>query len=317
MSVNDFSSIRVNGSLPDPKSINIDEVVVELWMPYVDSVSTALPKLERMALAYEVGKSLEDNAAGIRRTLHSIKGEAGMCGVMDVYKLCHEAEFAFEELEDHSQAGDMVLKVKDWIEAAVKHLTKNGLSKKRQTPKSSTEAPKNSDDSKYSEDGQDRRCEKDRRNTTNDRRVGRWSDGSKIKTLVIDDSDVCRKMIDILLKDYCDCEFACDGREGFELFKRDLHSDEPFRLITLDIQMPEMDGHETLEAIRKYESDNGIYGLDGTKIIMTTSQEEREHVFGAFRKGCEAYVIKPMGEKLLAEMNKLSLLKIQKQYSVV
>ena len=317
MNENDFSIVRVNGTLPDPCDIDTDEIVRDLWSAYDDSISSILPELEKVALDYEAGKNVDENAASIRRILHSMKGEAGMCGVMDVYHLCHEAEFGFEEISDHSQAGDMVLKVKDWIEAAVKHLTKNGLPKKRQTPKSSTEAPKNSDDSKYSKDGQDRRCEKDRRNTTNDRRVGRWSDGSKIKTLVIDDSDVCRKMIDILLKDYCDCEFACDGREGFELFKRDLHSDEPFRLITLDIQMPEMDGHETLEAIRKYESDNGIYGLDGTKIIMTTSQEEREHVFGAFRKGCEAYVIKPMGNKLLEEMNKLSLLKIQKQYSVV
>jgi two-component system chemotaxis response regulator CheY len=315
MNENDYSVVRVNGTLPDPCTIDTDEIVRDLWPAYDDSISSILPELEKVALDYEAGKNVDENAASIRRILHSMKGEAGMCGVMDIYHLCHEAEFGFEELKDHSEAGDMVLKVKDWIEAAVTHLTKNGLPKQTTTQKDSS-SNSNSDD-KYSEEGQDRRRNNDRRETTNDRRVGRWSDGTKIKTLVIDDSDVCRKMVDILLKDYCDCEFACDGLEGFELFKRDLHSDEPFRLITLDIQMPKMDGHETLEAIRKYESENGIYGLDGVKIIMTTSQEEREHVFGAFRKGCEAYVIKPMGEKLLAEMNRLSLLKIQKQYSVV
>ena len=328
MSVNDFSPIRVNGSLPDPKGINVDEVVVELWVPYVDSVTTALPKLERMALAYEAGKSLEDNAADIRRALHSIKGEAGMCGVMDVYTLCHEAEFAFEELKDHSQAGDMILKVKDWIEAAVKYVSDNGLRKhddKDQGPAANVNP--NTDTAKIKEKRiatKDRRTgqksdvsnTKEKRIATKGRRVAQRAVGSKIKTLVIEDSDVCSRMIGILLKDYCDCHFACNGREGFKMFEEAVLTEEPFQLITLDIQMPVMDGHQTLQAVRKCESKHGIYGLDGIKIIMTTSQEESKHVFDAFRGGCEAYVIKPVADKLLEEMNKLGLLKVQPLYSL-
>lgn len=325
MSVNDFSSIRVNGSLPDPKSINVDEVVIELWMPYVDSVTTALPKLERMALAYEAGKSLEDNAAGIRRTLHSIKGEAGMCGVMDVYKLCHEAEFGFEELKDHSQAGDMVLKVKDWIEAAVKYVSDNGLRKHDDKSQGlAANVDPNTDTAKIKEK---RIAKKDRRtgpkadvSNAKEKRIAkkgrRGVDSSKIKTLVIEDSEVCSRMIGILLKDYCECHFACNGREGFKMFEEAVLTEEPFQLITLDIQMPVMDGHQTLKVIRKCESKNGIYGLDGIKIIMTTSQEEAEHVFKAFRGGCEAYVTKPVGGKLLKEMSDLGLLKVKPQYSL-
>ncbi len=311
MSVNDFSSIRVNGSLPDPGKINVDEVVIDLWVPYVDSVTSALPKLERMALAYEAGKNLEENAASIRRVLHSIKGEAGMCGVMDVYKLCHEAEFAFEELEDHRQAGDMILKVKDWIETAVKYVSDNGLW--RHDNKSKELSGKVNCDTASNTDIVQRQ---EKRMSTKDRRVGQRADGSKIRTLVIEDSEVCSKMIGILLKDYCECHFAYDGREGFEMFEEAILTETPFQLIALDIQMPKMDGHETLQAIRQCESKNGVYGLDGVKIIMTTSQEESKDVFKAFRGGCEAYVIKPVGDRLLKEMSKLGLLKVQKQYSI-
>ena len=325
MSVNDFSSIRVNGALPDPGEINVDEVVIDLWVPYVDSVTSALPKLERMALAYEAGKSMEDNAAGIRRTLHSMKGEAGMCGVMDVYKLCHEAEFAFEEIKDHTQAGDMVLKVKDWIEAARKYVTDNGLRKHDDKDQGlAANVNPNTNTAKIKEK---RIAKKDRRaarkadvSNTEEKRIAkkdrRGVDSSKIKTLVIEDSEVCSRMIGIVLKDYCDCHFACNGREGFKMFEDAILTETPFQLITLDIQMPVMDGHETLQVVRKCESKNGIYGLDGIKIIMTTSQEESRQVFKAFRGGCEAYVIKPVGGKLLEEMSNLGLLKVQPQYSL-
>lgn len=72
--------------------------------------------------------------------------------------------------------------------------------------------------------------------------------------------------------------------------KRSLEEQDPFTLITLDINMPKMNGHETLEVIRKAEEQRGIGGLDGVKVIMTTSESSSEHVFAAFREGCEAYV---------------------------
>ena len=94
----------------------------------------------------------------------------------------------------------------------------------------------------------------------------------------------------------------------------------PYDFITLDINMPRLNGHETLEAIRQFENDHGIAGLDGVKIIMTTSEGHSKHIFKAFKDGCEAYVLKSnMGDKLLDEIAKLGLLKVvkvQKDYVV-
>ncbi|GAJ08029.1 unnamed protein product, partial [marine sediment metagenome] len=65
---------------------------------------------------------------------------------------------------------------------------------------------------------------------------------------------------------------------------------------------------EALEAIRQIENEHGTAGLDGVKVIMTTALGDSKNVIGAFRTGCEAYIVKPVSkEKLLEEMEKLGL----------
>ena len=266
-----FSVIRKNGSLPDPRRVNAAGIVTDLWEVYCDSASSQLNTLETAAIALEAGNNPEENAAAIRRVLHSLKGDSGVTGLTDIYNLCHQAEFAFEELTS-TDATDMILKVKDWIAAAVACI-KNGDS-----------------------------IEEDPDQPVQDK------ENHKIKTLVIDDQIVIRKHIELLLADFCDCTVATDGNKGCEIFEQALRDNEPFELITLDIEMPVMDGHETLAKIRRFEEQNGIFGLEGVKVVMTTSLKDSQHIFSAFKEGCEAYVKKiEMGKKLVEEIKKLGL----------
>ncbi len=265
----DFSAIRQNGELPDPRRINASAIISDLWEVYCDSASSLLSKLETAAMAIEAGRNTEENAATIRRVLHSLKGDSGVTGLTDIYYLCHEAEFGFEELSS-SDGADMILKVKDWITEAVTSI-KNG-------------------------------------DTLTDESVGFGDkkEDHKIKTLVIDDQIVIRKHIEVLLKDICNCSFAEDGSEGCKLFEQALQEGKPFDLVTLDIEMPVMNGHETLAMIRDIEEQNGIMGLDGVKVVMSTSLEDSKHIFSAFNEGCEAYVKKiEMEMKLVEEIKKL------------
>ena len=120
----EFSVIRKNGLLPDPRRIDASGLISDLWEVYCDSASSGLNKLETAAIALEGGINPEENAATIRRILHSLKGDSGVTGLTDIYNLCHQAEFAFEELSPN-EATDMILKVKDWITEAVISI-KNG-----------------------------------------------------------------------------------------------------------------------------------------------------------------------------------------------
>ena len=55
-------------------------------------------------------------------------------------------------------------------------------------------------------------------------------------------------------------------------------------------------------------ADVGRNGLDGVKVIMTTALGNSKNVMGAFRGGCEAYIVKPVEKKkLFEEIEKLGL----------
>ena len=114
-----------------------------------------------------------------------------------------------------------------------------------------------------------------------------------MKLLIADDDDFARKLTKILLSKYGDVDIAFNGKMAFDLFLAAHELQEPYDLICLDIMMPVMNGHETLRNIRKCEEEMEIGGLDGVKIIMISALFDSKNVLGAYRDGCEAYLLKP------------------------
>jgi two-component system chemotaxis response regulator CheY len=133
-----------------------------------------------------------------------------------------------------------------------------------------------------------------------------------MKCLIVEDDFAARKLLQTHLSDYGDCFIAVNGHEAVKVFQEALKQRQPFDLICLDIMMPEMNGHDALKEIRRIEQEQGIKGLDGVKVIMTTALGDSKNVMGAFRTGCEVYIVKPVKkEKLLEEIEKLGLIKSQ------
>lgn len=122
MNKKDFTGIKNNSSLPDPKNIDIPDDIGCLLDEYIDSAGSMLDELERSTLEYEAGKNRPENAATIKRILHKIKGESGMVGFEDMAEFCHQAESAFEELSEDERP-DMLLRFKDWVSTAIFSLT--------------------------------------------------------------------------------------------------------------------------------------------------------------------------------------------------
>ena len=73
--------------------------------------------------------------------------------------------------------------------------------------------------------------------------------------------------------------------------------------------MPKKDGQSVLKDSRKMEEEQGIPGMDGVKIIMTTALNDPKNILEAFKSQCEAYLPKPVSkQKLLAEIESLGLI---------
>jgi two-component system chemotaxis response regulator CheY len=79
---------------------------------------------------------------------------------------------------------------------------------------------------------------------------------------------------------------VCEASHGAEAMKM-LTSEELPDLITLDWNMPVMNGGATLEAIRQ----NHAY--DKIKVLVVSSETERSMVADALRYGTDDYLMKP------------------------
>ena len=272
MKIKDFTVIRNGGALPSPHDVEVSGEGQVYLNDFLTSATFLLEELEQAALACELPDQYEENISAAKRILHTIKGEGGVVGIDDVFQICHQAEFALEENEVDKHA-DILLTIKDWLGKAVVYL-----------------AGGNTDIA------QENACK----------------DNLIMKTLIVEDDFASRKALQIHLSDYGCCFCAANGREAVEAFKEALDQKELYDLICMDIMMPEMNGHEALEQIRKIERERNIYGLEGVKVIMTTSLDDSKNIMGAFKEGCEAYIVKPIRkEHFFAEMKKLGLPKTE------
>jgi two-component system chemotaxis response regulator CheY len=130
-----------------------------------------------------------------------------------------------------------------------------------------------------------------------------------MKTLIVDDDFTNRLLLQEILKPYGVTHIAENGREAVAAARVALEAGEPYDLICLDIMMPEMDGQQTLAAIRASEEAKGILSSSGAKIIMTTALGDTKNVGTAYRNLCDGYLTKPIDKaKLLAELRRMGLI---------
>lgn len=127
-----------------------------------------------------------------------------------------------------------------------------------------------------------------------------------MKCLIAEDDFIARRMLAGILSDIGECHITVNGEKAVAAFKTALEQGEPYDLLCLDIVMPEMDGLQALRAIRALEEAAGIDESEGVKVIMITLMTDPNNVLGAYREGCEAYIIKPVEKsKLFEEMDNL------------
>ncbi len=116
----------------------------------------------------------------------------------------------------------------------------------------------------------------------------------KFKILIVDDNPKNLQVLGNLLeKNHYNVEYALSGKEALEW----INSDQ-FDLILLDIMMPEMDGYEVCETIRKDERYHDI------PIIFLTAKTDKESIVKGFELNAQDYVNKPFDTaELLARIN--------------
>src|SRR5215813_2956119 len=113
--------------------------------------------------------------------------------------------------------------------------------------------------------------------------------GDRAEILVVDDNRVNRLLVAQLLEQLKHrVSFAENGQRALEVLR-----DHPADLVLLDVEMPEMNGYETLQAL---QADRKLRDIP---VVMMSSVDEVDSVARCIEMGAEDYLFKPVNAVLL------------------
>jgi len=121
-----------------------------------------------------------------------------------------------------------------------------------------------------------------------------------MRLLIVDDDPTHLLLVRQYLQTEYVVEAASNGRDALDMFETAHQEKAPYRVILMDIEMPFMDGQETLKAIRDRELSIGVGPGGGARVLMITSHEDQRNVCDSFFQGnVSGYLVKPVDRKRL------------------
>jgi two-component system chemotaxis response regulator CheY len=122
-----------------------------------------------------------------------------------------------------------------------------------------------------------------------------------LRFLVVDDFSTMRRIVRSLLKEsgYSDVEEAEDGAIALKKLRS-----SNIDFVVCDINMPNMNGFELLNEVKKDEK------LKHIPILMVTAEARKEDILLAAKSGAAGYIVKPFTKVTLDEKISLILTKL-------
>jgi PAS domain S-box-containing protein len=118
----------------------------------------------------------------------------------------------------------------------------------------------------------------------------------ELHILCIDDNATNRTILAKMLEVFgCRISTIASGREAVPTLRAAQENGDPFRLVLLDMQMPDMDGEQTLQAIK---ADTLVRDVT---VIILTSMGHRGDTGKLESMGCAGYLLKPVKQDQLYE----------------
>ncbi|MFI6843138.1 response regulator [Kitasatospora sp. NPDC050467] len=105
-----------------------------------------------------------------------------------------------------------------------------------------------------------------------------------IRVVLVDDQPLVRSGLRVIMADHPDLDVVGEAGSGTEAVRlaREVSPD----VVVMDIRMPGMDG---IEATRLITAASG-----STRVLVLTTFDEDEHVYGALRAGASGFAVKDM-----------------------
>ena len=113
-----------------------------------------------------------------------------------------------------------------------------------------------------------------------------------MKFLIVDDFSTMRRIVRNLLKEigHADADEAEDGVIALSKLRNG-----SFGFVVTDINMPNMNGFELLEAVKKDDK------LKHLPVLMVTAEARKDDIVRAAQGGAAGYIVKPFTKATLEE----------------
>jgi two-component system, sensor histidine kinase and response regulator len=109
-----------------------------------------------------------------------------------------------------------------------------------------------------------------------------------VKTLVADDNETNRLILNEALSSWgALITEVSDGESALLALQKD-HATEPYRLVLLDCRMPDLSGFEVVQKCMEMST------LDGTTVIVLTSDSRSADIAKSYKLGLGGYLVKPI-----------------------
>jgi two-component system, sensor histidine kinase and response regulator len=109
-----------------------------------------------------------------------------------------------------------------------------------------------------------------------------------VKTLVADDNETNRLILNEALSSWgALITEVSDGESALLALQKD-HATEPYRLVLLDCRMPDLSGFEVIQKCMEMST------LDGTTVIVLTSDSRSADIAKSYKLGLGGYLVKPI-----------------------
>lgn len=117
-----------------------------------------------------------------------------------------------------------------------------------------------------------------------------------IKILVCDDMVMIRTLVKKSLVElgYLDVIEAADGIQALSLIKKQKEKNEPFSIVFMDWNMPNMTGLEVIKECKKNPD------LSEIPFIMISAERDHKNIVHALNSGVTDYIMKPFSPAVLS-----------------
>jgi two-component system chemotaxis response regulator CheY len=118
-----------------------------------------------------------------------------------------------------------------------------------------------------------------------------------MRILLIDDEPIALTKLELMLTNTGTCDRAANGVAATDYFVKAIDGNQPYDLVTIDIELPDITGLDLLHRFCLLEEKNH---LAPAKKIMVTAHSNVDYVVKAKGK-CDAFVVKPLRKATLLE----------------